>query len=445
MARLINAVGNCAGGGATSFTALPPVIVLNLFHSGLGIVRQLAGTGVRVVGLSADPRIYGNFTRLCEVRNAPNSQEKPRELADFLLRAASDLKGAVIFPTRDADVLFLDKFRAELEPIYCLAIPQRDVLFRVIDKSKLAEIAIEAGLSIPATAVIRDRSDLFSASKKTGFPCVIKPLKSVDWRQGDNWNLIGRRKAFRADSLVELEQHYERVSRAHPEILLQEWVPGATDQIVVWGGHISRHDGLSAFFTARKILQSPEMFGTGCVVKSEELPELAEPSVRLCRALGYDGIAEIEFKRDSRDGKVKLIELNPRHWDWHQLGAASNVNLTWLTYCHLAGLPAKAVTPRFRRTKWVAEDSLLLHALSRLQDGTVTPSQAWRTLAGKRMYGMFAWNDPLPFIRYSLETLAPTIAGAVVRKLRRRASAADGDTNVPTTQQNGFARLKSTK
>src|SRR5215467_8491991 len=76
---------------------LPPVIVLNLFYSGLGIVRQLSGTGVRVVGLSAHPEIFGNFTRLCEVRRAPNSQEQPEQLLRFLQRAGPELQGGIIF------------------------------------------------------------------------------------------------------------------------------------------------------------------------------------------------------------------------------------------------------------------------------------------------------------------------------------------------------------
>jgi predicted ATP-grasp superfamily ATP-dependent carboligase len=351
-------------------------------------------------------------------------------LADFLLRAGSDLKGAIIFPTRDADVLFLDKFRAELESLYCLAIPPRNVLLRVIDKAKLAESAIEAGVGIPATTVVRDGAELFPATQQIGFPCVIKPLRSVDWRQGDNWDLIGGRKAFRADGLLELEQHYDRVSRAHPEVLVQEWIPGETDQILVWGGHICRDAEPSAFFTARKILQSPEPFGTGCVVESDEIPELLEPSVRLCRALGYEGIAEIEFKCDSRDGKVKLIEVNPRHWDWHQIGAASEVNVTRIAYCHLAGLPIETVTRQTQRAKWIAEDAFLLYTLSGIFDGAVAPSKAWRALAGKRMYSILAWNDPLPFLRYSIQTLAPMIAGAAIRKMRRRAPTSHGDRSV---------------
>jgi predicted ATP-grasp superfamily ATP-dependent carboligase len=193
---------------------------------------------------------------------------------------------------------------------------------------------------------------------------------------------------------------------------------------------VTRDETPSAFFTARKILQSPEVCGTACVVERREIPELLEPSVRLCRALGYEGIAEIEFKRDARDGKVKLIEINPRHWDWHQLGAAGRVNLTWIAYRHLARLPAENVTPRAQRAKWVAEDSLLIHALSGLYDGTLAPLEAWKALAGKRMYGIFSWDDPLPFIRYSIGTLAPMIARAALRKIRRRRFAPQGDRNL---------------
>ncbi|HET7208493.1 MAG TPA: hypothetical protein VFI95_18095, partial [Terriglobales bacterium] len=62
----------------------PPVVILNMFYSGLGIARQLAGRGMRVIGLSADRSIYGNFTRLCEVRQAPNSNDDPEGLREFL-------------------------------------------------------------------------------------------------------------------------------------------------------------------------------------------------------------------------------------------------------------------------------------------------------------------------------------------------------------------------
>jgi len=40
----------------------------------------------------------------------------------------------------------------------------------------------------------------------------------------------------------------------------------------------------------------------------------------LLRACGYAGLAEVELKRDSKTGAFQLIEVNPRHWDQHELG-----------------------------------------------------------------------------------------------------------------------------
>jgi hypothetical protein len=53
----------------------------------------MAGHNVRVVGLSAHYRVYANFTRLSEVRFAPNPQEQPERLLKFLLDAAHRWQG----------------------------------------------------------------------------------------------------------------------------------------------------------------------------------------------------------------------------------------------------------------------------------------------------------------------------------------------------------------
>ncbi len=405
---------------AETATGLPPVIVLNLFHSGLGIVRQLSGKGVRVVGLSAHPRIYGSFTRLCEVHGVPNSQEQPEELADFLLHAASRWRGAIVFPTRDADVLFLDRFRGDLEQYYKLAIPSTEVLLRVMNKGALAELAAGEGIPVPPTTVVSNAVQLKQGADAVGFPCVVKPVSSIHWRRGNNWNLVGARKAFRVNSLAELEREYGQISQAYPEILLQGWIPGATDQIVVWGGYLRPGAEPPTCFTARKIVQSPPEFGTGCVVESEFIPELLEPSLRLCRALGYEGMAEIEYKRDVRDGRCKLIEINVRHWDWHQLGNASGVDLTWAAYCHLSGNPMQPVDAPVRRVQWIAEDSLLTQVLSELSRGEFDRRMAMRLISARHMCSIFAWRDPLPFLRYFATVVLPGVARGAARKIRHR-------------------------
>lgn len=395
----------------------PPVVILNMFYSGLGIARSMAGKGVRVIGLSADPGIYGNFTRWCEVRSAPNSQDRPEELAEFLLRPTNDFLGAVIFPTRDADVLFLDRYRSELEPVYRLCIPPERGLRRAIDKYQLTVVARAAQVSTPRTIQIASPQELPRVSTEVGFPCVLKPISAVQWRVGDAWRQVGARKAVRVDNENLLRAEYRQLSLVTPQVLVQEWISGGTEQVVVLGGYVSDHSQLLSYFTARKLLQSPDDCGTGCIVQSEPIPEIVAPTRRLLSSLQYQGMAEVEYKFDSAAGEYKLIEINTRHWDQHQLGQASGINLTWVAYCDMAGKPTPQLDRAVTRAKWIAEDALFLYLLKALYHRQVRWRDLWRKLSGRRMYGMFAWSDPFPSLRYWFASLLPDLAGSVFSKI----------------------------
>ncbi|HEV2991800.1 MAG TPA: hypothetical protein VG759_25415, partial [Candidatus Angelobacter sp.] len=203
----------------------PPVIIMNMYYSGLAIARDLAGAGIKVIGLSSDRSIYGNFTRFCEVRRAPSSQAEPEQLAEYLQNASDELHGAVIFPTRDADVVFLDQYRERLAN-YLLSIPSRKALGLVLNKGLLARTAHSAGIPVPRTVVVRSAAELKLVSEGIGFPCVVKPVSAHLWHGGNRWETVGCRKAFRVDSPETLQQEYQQVAAVSPEVLVQEWIPG---------------------------------------------------------------------------------------------------------------------------------------------------------------------------------------------------------------------------
>jgi predicted ATP-grasp superfamily ATP-dependent carboligase len=406
---------------AQSSQRKPAVIILNLFYTGLGIARNLSGYGVRIVGLSADRKGYGRFSRFCEVRFAPNSHEEPLALKEYLLGMAKELPGAVIFPTRDADVLFLDTYREELAAHYRLAIPAHDALMKVIDKAALLKTARAAGVSIPLTLLVNGADDISLVAEKVGYPCVVKPVRSVDWRKGSNWEKVGGRKAFLVANEAEFREEFDRIESITPQLLVQEWIPGSTEQIVILGGYIGDKGEPIAYFAARKLVQSPEDFGTGCIVEIATLPELLEPTVGLCKALEYRGMAEVEFKKDDRTGEYKLIEINTRHWDWHRLGMAHNVNVSWAAYCDLTGgkysPPSKAKTSA---SKWVADDATWSYFLSGVYRRKIQVKTFLEKLKGRRQYGIFEWADPIPSV-YNF--LTATVAGTsrqIGRKLFRK-------------------------
>src|SRR5712692_9082276 len=101
-----------------------PAVVMNMYYTGLGIARSLGEEGIPVIGLTSHRGIYGNFTRYAKVRSSPDSREEPEALLKFLISLGEELGRAIIFPTRDDDVIFLDRYRAQLGTRFTLALPE---------------------------------------------------------------------------------------------------------------------------------------------------------------------------------------------------------------------------------------------------------------------------------------------------------------------------------
>jgi D-aspartate ligase len=62
----------------------------------------------------------------------------------------------------------------------------------------------------------------------------------------------------------------------------------------------------------------------------------------------YVGLCEIELKRDSRDGRVKMIEANPRYSITADAAYYAGIDLGWLHYLDLIGERVIPVTQNDR-------------------------------------------------------------------------------------------------
>ena len=87
--------------------------------------------------------------------------------------------------------------------------------------------------------------------------------------------------------------------------------------------------GRSRRMVARRRRQHPPDFGRASTfVETLEEPE-ARGALRAhaLRKIGYDGLVELEFKRDPRDGSFKLLDFNARTWGYHSLGSGGRGRL----------------------------------------------------------------------------------------------------------------------
>jgi D-aspartate ligase len=385
---------------ARAAATLPPAVILNVYATGLGLARNLAGHGVPVYGLSVQANAPGNFSNRCRALQCPDSQDEPEALLAFLLEMAVRLGGrAMLLPTRDQDIRFLDRHRSALDPYYDILQPAGDRLDVIMNKHRLAEEARAAGIPTPLTVRVRSREDARDAASRFAYPVVAKAVYAQDWRAPGIADAVRRRKAVKIASPEELVQFHERVEPHHPDLLVQEWIEGPDDQCVVLGAYRGRGGRMLGWFTARKMLQYPPEFGLGCIVRLEPHSEVERLGTRLLEALSFEGTAEVEFKRHAPSGEYRLIEVNPRHWDQHALGMTCGVNLAWIAYRdRVLGDRIEPVAPNGRRGAWVSGSGLLGSLKEDLRHARVKPWKCFDLLRPGTRYAVWDPGDPGPFL-----------------------------------------------
>lgn len=407
-----------------------PAVVMNLYYTGLGIARSLGEQGVPVIGLTAHRGIYGNFTRYAKTLRSPDSRTEPERLLKFLCDLGRSLEsGGILFPTRDDDVLFMDRFRQELAQHFRLVAPNPGALNACVDKWETYRHAQQAAVPTPKCWLIETEEGLRRSLPEITYPCVLKPASAHAWRQGMNWQIVGGRKAIQVSSPDHLLLEYERVSRASGRLLVQELVPGADDCLWIMACYLDFNSRWEAGFNIRKLVQYPEGFGTGCIVQAASREELVEPTRRLLENMHFSGIAEVEYKWDRETGLHKLIEVNPRPWDQHRLGKSCGTDLVYIAYCEQAGVPLPETQRKISQVKWIAEDAWLTAALRMLWRRDPKIGSLFRLAKGQRMYAIWSVRDPLPLLGYMLFRYLPSLIASVVAHLRARLRGARGGVN----------------
>lgn len=398
----------------------PPVFIMNMHYTGIGIARNLQEDRVEVFGLSSQKSEPGRRSRyLAKVYDVPDGRDAPEALCRELIDIRKGHSGRpLIFPTRDLDVLFLHRYVEILSPHFLIPQPKGDVILRVLDKNEVATVARDLSIPVPRTYLSSSYGhDFEDAFTNVQFPVVVKPRFAYQWRQKGAWEKVGGEKAVFVENMDLLRDECRRLTPVTEEVLIQEYINGSDKDIAVFCCFIDRGGELKGYFTARKLCQNPPLFGTGCLVEALDIPGIIQPSVILLKKLGYTGIAEIEYKFDRDKGQYFLIEINPRHWDQHELGVSAGINLTRMAFRDAAGLEVKAQKPSYDKTaKWIAERELFflftkktyaeLNEYKKSEHSSIIRyfvevvknnlKELSTALHGHRMYAVMDLRDPLP-------------------------------------------------
>ena len=385
--------------------AQPPAVVLQVRYAcGLGIVRDLGAHGVPSLALDADPGAIGLRSRFALGMRCPDPLDDEEAFIACLERVGARLpQRAVVFPSHDEYIWPLSRHAERLAPWFIVPFARWDAMQRVYDKRAQLEAAWRAGVDTPKTVFVSSAAELEAASREVPFPAVLKPVESLAFKTRFHRHIVD---VFSHD---DLRRVYDKVDDLGV-LMLQERIPGGEDELYTVGSYLDARSRPLALFSGHKLRQYPHAGGSCLAGVGRWDPELAAAALRLLQELQYHGVSQVEFKRDPRDGRYRLMEVNARHWKWHALATASGVNLSLAAYRDVIGRPF--VAPRQRDgVKWIVANKDVPLALLEIARGERNAGDYVRSLRGVRIDGLHSFRDPLPGLLN---------AGAVVRQVATR-------------------------
>jgi D-aspartate ligase len=325
----------------------PPALVLECSYvNGLSAIRQLAQDGVPVVALDHRPAALGLRSRMAVPVLGPAPGEREAFVEHLAEVCAALGREAVAFPTHDD---YLVAVNDAAPPGLRLPFGPPALIGRIQAKRFQYEAAARAGVGLPATAYPESLEEARDAAASMPYPAVMKPSLGSGFKHRYGRPLI---EADTPDQLVEAYR-----AGAEFEPMFQERIPGGDDALWTVGSYVDARGRALGVFCGRKLLQAPAGVGTCRVGEAVWDDDAVDGALRLLAELGFHGISQVEYKRDARDGSLRLMEVNARLWQWHSLAAACGVDLVGIAYRDAIGGGAdpEPVTSRDAgRRRWVA-------------------------------------------------------------------------------------------
>jgi D-aspartate ligase len=298
--------------------------------NGLAAIRSLGRRGLRVIAVDNKASALGFRSRYAEPRLVPEPLDDETGYIAAFEAIARETEGLLpVLPTHDEHLNALARHMSALDGRYRFPFPSWDVLASIQSKRHQLDTAEAIGFPIPRTFHPRTAEEAQAAGAELGFPLLVKPAANVGFRRAHSVQL------FRCENAAELARAYEDAAPYEP--MVQELVPGGAEEMYTLGSYVSADGEALGLFSGRKLRQTRGFTGVARVAEAVWVDEVVEQGLALLRALSFHGISQVEMIRDPRDGRYKLIEVNPRLWQWHGLAAAVGVDLPWIAYRDLIG------------------------------------------------------------------------------------------------------------
>jgi predicted ATP-grasp superfamily ATP-dependent carboligase len=368
-----------------------------IHHGSVGAARTLGRLGVEVYATTE-----GRFTPVALSRYVrrplvwPTTGREPTtELVAGVL-ALGDRIGAraVLLATDDEAALLVSEHADRLRSAFILPSVPASLPRRLATKASLANLCHEHGVPTPASVVPATVSQLQGVAAQIGFPVILKD--NAPWLRLANPAVPGSTLVEHPDDLARIAARWS----AMPSVLVQEYMPRQRSQDWITHAYLGEQPESVVVFTGIKWRSWPPHMGVTAIAESRPNEQLASMSVEFCKAIGYRGIADLDWRLDTRDGRYRLLDFNPRVGaQFRAFETDAGIDVVRALYLDLTGQripPGRQIDGRRYLVEYLAAPAAFAYRHEQDADGAhhTRTQLAW-----------FAADDPLPAVAAGLRVV----------------------------------------
>ncbi len=276
----------------------------------LPVLRCLSGIGASVYIMSISKAYAIRFSRHC--RELIQIDKKQLEdTSDELIKKIEEYSRyksiEIIIPAGLEATIFLSKIKHRLKQFLLFPAAHYETIERLNNKWTFYEFLSANKIPTPETNLVKEMNDVFSLDIE--YPVLGKPVDGAGGR--------GIKVLNSTDELI----HYTRdvFSKRYRSFIVQEYISRGYDidlsvlcrngEIIAWTIQRRRDDGFIEFLENNEVLSIGE---------------------RIARLTSFTGVAHFDMRFDEKDGRIKVLECNPRFWDSLLASKWAGVNFPYI-------------------------------------------------------------------------------------------------------------------
>jgi D-aspartate ligase len=384
-----------------------------LHSGGVAAIRTLGRLGVPVYAITEDRLTPAALSRYCTGRFVwrVSGREEPGYLARRLCEVGQRLgRRAVVVPVDDEAAVLVAEYADELSEYFIFPRIESGLPRTLASKQRLFELCRQHDVPAPASACPATGTELAEFASAAAFPVVVKTAEP--------WT---RRRAPVVSYTTVMHTAGELLAAAPsghgepPGMIVQEYIP--RHQAEDWIVHLycDANSDCLLMFTGVKVRSWPPHNGATACAYALGNPELAQLAERFCKEIGFRGIADLDWRRDLRDGQYKLVDFNPRVGNQFRLfETEQGIDVVRALHLDLTGRTVPPGAVRSGRRIIVEHIDMLARLAYRGGSGYLAAPPPPRPSATELAW--LAKDDPLPFL-----AMWPRLAKPLAEARRDRA------------------------